>query len=141
MELAKCLNALISKKYFTIDSLNSLIQKFPYHFLDKTNRPHVIQHRFSSKKTICGNVHENWNLLRLIPFMVGPFVPEGELAWKVILYLKDIVELVPAPVQTEETVAYLEFKISEHRQKYLELLPVCLLPKHHYLERYPQMIQ
>lgn len=70
VELAKCLNLLISKKYFTLDSLNSLIRNFLYKQGDKTNRPHVIQRTFSSKKTIGGNAHENWNLLRLIPFLV-----------------------------------------------------------------------
>ena len=69
-------------------------------------------------------------------------MPENEPAWQVILHLKDIVELVVAPVHTEETVAYLEVKIFDHRQRYLELFPhVKLLPKHHYLEYYPQMIR
>lgn len=59
-----------------------------------------------------------------------------------ILDLKDIVELVVAPVHTDETVAYLEAKIYDHRRRYLDLFPhVKLLPKHHYLEHYPQMIR
>lgn len=59
-----------------------------------------------------------------------------------ILDLKDIVELVVAHVHTSETIAYLEAKIYDHRQRYLELFPhVKLLPKHHFLEHYPQMIR
>lgn len=74
--------------------------------------------------------------------MIGHIVPEEEPAWLVILDLKDIVELVVAPVHTDETVAYLEAKIYDHRQRYLDLFPhVKLLPKHHYLEHYPQMIR
>ena len=59
-----------------------------------------------------------------------------------ILDLKDIAELVVAPVHSLETIAYLECKISEHRQRYQELFPEQkLLPKHHFLEHYPEMIK
>lgn len=42
----------------------------------------------------------------------------------------------------DESISYLQSKIVEHRQRYLELFPgVRLLPKHYYLEHYPQMIR
>ncbi|CAB1436729.1 unnamed protein product, partial [Pleuronectes platessa] len=53
----------------------------------------------------------------------GDLIPEGELAWQVILDLKEIVELVVAPVHTHETIAYLDVKVSEHRHRLLELIP------------------
>lgn len=81
-------------------------------------------------------------MLRFLPFLIGHIVPEDEPAWLVILDLKDIVELVVAPVHTDETIAYLEAKIYDHRQRYLEVFPHAkLLPKHHFLENYPQMIR
>ena len=96
----------------------------------------------SSRKTIGGNAHENWNLLRLLPFLIGPKIPEHEPAWQVLLDLKVIVELVVAPVHNNESIAYLECKISDHRQGYRELFPIKkLLPKHHYIEHYPQLIR
>lgn len=118
------------------------MKTFPYKWGDKTNRPHDIPRSFTSSNTIGGNAHENWTLLRFLPFVIGHIVPEDEPAWLVILDLKDIVELVVAPVHTDETVAYLEAKIYDQRQRYLDLFPhVKLLPKHHYLEHYPQMIR
>lgn len=66
-------------------------------------------------------------------------VPEGELAWQILLDLKDIVELVVAPTQK---MSPLPIKISKDRQKYQELFSgVQLLPKYHYLEHYPQLIR
>ncbi|KAJ8257540.1 hypothetical protein GJAV_G00186690 [Gymnothorax javanicus] len=74
--------------------------------------------------------------------MIGALIPENELACLVLMDLKEIVELVVAPVHTDESILYLESKIIEHRHRYQELFPgVRLLPKHHYLEHYPQMIQ
>lgn len=142
VELALCLTVLVSKKYFTIENLNKCIAKFPYTGTDKTNKPHVIAHNFSSRKNIGGNGHENWTLLRLLPLMIGHLIPEEELAWHVLLDLKDIVELAVARFHTDDTIAYLECKITEHRQKYTELFPGILLrPKHHFVEHYPELIK
>lgn len=51
-------------------------------------------------------------------------------------------ELVVVPVLSDESISYLECKISEHCQRYQELFPNAhLLPKHQYLEHYPLMIR
>ena len=142
-ELALCLSILISKKFFSLDSLNTRILKFPYKWSDKKNRPHIIiPLAYSSRKTIGGNSHENWCLICFLPFLIGDLIPEGELAWQVILDLKEIVELVVAPVHTHETIAYLDVKVSEHRHRLLELIPgVTLKSKHHYIEHYSHLIR
>ena len=52
--------------------------------------------------------------------------------------LKDVVELVMAPVHTDETLGYMDSKISEHRYRLLNVFPdEKLKPKHHFLEHYP----
>lgn len=97
---------------------------------------------FLSKNTIGGNAAENWTLLRFLPFMIGDVIPDGEPVWEIILDLKEIVDLAVAQIHTEESIGYLQFKISDHRQKYQEAFPNRkLLPKHHYLEHYPHMIR
>lgn len=59
-----------------------------------------------------------------------------------ILDLKEIVEMVVAPVHTHETIAYLDVKVCEHRHRLLELIPgETLKPKHHYLEHYSHLIR
>ncbi|KAK0148560.1 putative nuclease HARBI1 [Merluccius polli] len=142
IELALCFGQLISKKLLTLSDLNNHIKNFQYKWGDKKNRPHLVPLSFSSRKTIGGNAHENWCLLRLLPFMIGHLIPEDEPAWKVILDLKDIVELVVATFHCEESVAYLEYKISEHRRRYKEVFPdQRIRPKHHFLEHYPEMIK
>ena len=142
VELARCLTVLISKKYFTLAELNTAILKFPYKWADRTNKPHVVSQTFSRRKTVGGNAHENWSLLRFLPFLVGSRVPEDEPAWLILMDLKDITELVVAPVHSDDSLAFLESKILEHRQRYQTLFPdIKLIPKHHYLEHYPQIIR
>ena len=50
VELAECFGVLIAKKYFSFDTLNQMIQSFPYKWGDKTNRPHLLPRTFQSKK-------------------------------------------------------------------------------------------
>lgn len=66
---------------------------------------------------------------------------EDEPVWQMILDLMTIVELVVSPVNTDESFSYLQCKISEHREAYLDLyIENQLFPKHHFLEHYPEII-
>ena len=142
VELCLCISDLIAKKYFTLNDLNDRIASFPFQFSDKTNRPQTLQTNFSKKRTIGGNGHENWALLRFLPLLIGHHVPESEKTWSVVLELKDIVELLSSPSFTTETLCYLQAKISDHRQLLLEVFPgTKLRPKHHFLEHYPVLIK
>ncbi|KAK6479283.1 hypothetical protein HHUSO_G19991 [Huso huso] len=142
LELALCLNILIKKKYFTVFELNNLIRQFPYKWSDKTNCPQSVPLNLATRRTVGGNAHENWCLLHLLPFIIGTNIPVGEPSWQVLMDLKDIVELVVSPLHTEETIWYLDAKISEHRRRFLEVFPQeKLIPKHHFLEHYPQLIK
>lgn len=142
LELALCLNLFVRKQYFTLLQLNNLIAEFPYNWTDKTDRPQPIPLNLSSRRSIGGNAHENWTLLRLLPFIIGTKVPFTEPAWQVLMTLKDITELVVSPVHTEDSISYLDMLISEHRHKLLEVFPdFKLTPKFHFLEHYPDMIK
>ena len=141
-EMALCLQVFIKSKYITFEELNKSIKTFPYKWSDKTDAPQQIPLNFAARKSVGGNAHENWSLLRFLPLTIGSKIPEGEPAWEVLLVLKDIVELVVSPVHTEESICYLDSKISEHKHRLLQVFPQeKLIPKHHYLEHYPQLIR
>lgn len=72
--------------------------------------------------------------------MIGHLVPEGDETWEVPMVLKDLLELVVSLRSTDESLFYLESKISEHRELLLNSFPACrLCPKHHYIEHYPHL--
>lgn len=130
LELGLCFSVL---KYFTFSELNTAITQFPYKWADKTDCPQPLPTTFSSKKQIGGNAHENWSLIRLLPFIIGHRIPLNDPAWLLLMSLKDIIELVVAPVHNKESVAYLDSKISEHRHRFQEVFPnERLIPKHHF---------
>lgn len=54
--------------------------------------------------------------------------------------LKEIVQLVLSPSFTEESIQYMQTKISDHRQGLQAAFPdFKLRPKHHYVEHYPEL--
>lgn len=58
------------------------------------------------------------------------------------MLLKDIVELVVAPRHTDETLHFLDCKLTEHRELLQSTFPSFdLRPKHHYVEHYPHLIK
>jgi len=142
VELALCLDILIKKRHFSLEELNRIIKHFPYKWKDRTNCPQRIPPTFVSRRTIGGNAHENWCLLRLLPLMIGTKVPEEEQAWKLLMTLKAVVELVMSPNHTDESIGYLDSLIAEHRHRFRGLFPERkLIPKHHFVEHYPQLIK
>lgn len=142
VEIALCLSVLIKKRYITLQELNDAIKNFQYKDSDKTNSPQAIPRTFRTRHTVGGNAHENWALLRLLPFLIGSKIPSDEPVWDVLMVLKEIVELVVSPMHTRESLGYLDSKISEHRHKFLNCFPnERLLPKHHFLEHYPELLE
>ena len=87
VELSFCVTVLISKKYFTWDALNKVINDFPYKLTDKTNQPLSVPLTYASRKRVQGNMHGNWNLIRFFPLLFGQKVPTDEPAWKLLAEL------------------------------------------------------
>jgi hypothetical protein len=142
VEVALCLQDLIGKRYFSLDTLNGAIKQFQYKFSDRTDQPQPIPKSYTSKQTIGGNGHENWALLRLLPLLIGHEVRQNDHTWEILMLLKDIVELALSSHFSDDTVEFLNWKISEHRALLQEVFPNFVLrPKHHYLEHYPQLIR
>ena len=141
-EMALCLNALIAQKLITLDYLNSRIENFEYLHNDRVDRPQKISDSFHKTETVGGNVAENWALLRMLPFLIGDKIDQGNIFWEVMMELKDITEIVFAPTVTDEVLAYLDAKIGYHRTVLREAFPnVKIKPKAHYLEHYPKLMQ
>ena len=142
VELSLCLDYFISKKYFTLEEINSEIQGFPFKFSDKTNRPQKVPSTFQRNNTLRGNGHENWSLVHFLPLIIGHRVPEGDQVWELVLELKDLVELLSTSHFTSDSLCCLQSKISDHRQLLLTVFPQNKLrPKHHFIEHYPYLIQ
>lgn len=82
-----------------------------------------------------------WCLCRLLPLMIADKVPESDLRWKNFLRLMEIIDILFAPVLSEDNVAYLHFLTEEHHKAFVNLYPsYSIIPKMHYMVHYPSWI-
>ena len=82
-----------------------------------------------------------WLLGRLLPAMVGQFIPISDEHWKNFLLMLQISSYLLAPSLTVDDAAFLQYQIQEHHQQFLTLYPNhSVTPKMHYLVHTPRLI-
>ena len=82
-----------------------------------------------------------WLLGRLLPFLLGEYVPEDDQHWKNYILMLSISGLLLAPVITKDEVGYLGMLLIEHHHTFVQLYPnESVLPKMHYLIHTPRLI-
>ena len=82
-----------------------------------------------------------WLLGRVIPYLFGEDVPEGDENWNNYLQLLEIVDILMAPEISEDEVAELSLLIQQHHFVFKKLYTAsCVLPKHHFMIHMPHFI-
>ncbi|XP_034231743.1 uncharacterized protein LOC117639894 [Thrips palmi] len=138
---ARVLNYFITvKKYFDLPCLNRRIKKFKCQGRDKHDPPKPLK----SLDELCGNAVQNWNFIRLLPFIISDLIKDKQdPVWQLFLKLKEITEYVAAPKITFIQVAYLKTMIREFIStvKLLEkYFAKCFIPKLHGLAHIADLI-
>lgn len=83
-----------------------------------------------------------WLLGRLLPVMIGHFVPVGDEYWSSYLLLLDIIDLLFSPEIKEEDISLLAVNIQDHHSQFPVLYPnATVLPKMHYMVHMPGFIR
>ena len=83
-----------------------------------------------------------WCLGRLLPVMIGEFVPEGDPFWRNYLQLLHIIEQVFSPVISSGTAPYVQVLLEEYLETFHELYPThTIIPKMHYLLHLPRYLE
>ena len=111
-DVALYLKYFIKKnKWLTYSLLNRRISQFKYKGSDALTKPSPVN---SELNKLSGQAIQNWNLLRLLPVLIGDKVqnPEDDV-WQLTLQLKDIVDMICAQRISFSQVAYLDIIIQE----------------------------
>lgn len=82
-----------------------------------------------------------WCLARILPLLIGEFIPTDELHWDKYLLMLTIVDYVFAPVTSNEVIPYLKTIIQEHHENFCHLYPdASVTPKFHYIIHLPEWL-
>ncbi|KAK3929621.1 Zinc finger protein 76 [Frankliniella fusca] len=128
-----------TKKWFTYSNLKTRIETFQYSSMDLRDKPVA---PCEDAKRVVGGAWQVWTLLRLYPLIIGDKIKDvADPAWRAILKLIEIMEMVTAPSIHFTYVAHLQLVIDEYLSLRVSSLPdQKLRPKHHYLTHYPKLI-
>uniref|UniRef100_A0A096MAD3 Uncharacterized protein n=1 Tax=Poecilia formosa TaxID=48698 RepID=A0A096MAD3_POEFO len=112
-DLALYLKYFIKKKgWFTYSTLNRHIKQFKYCDSDASSKPCEVTYNAAK---LSGQAMQNWNLLRLLPLIIGDKVQDtADDVWQLTLQLKDTVELICAQKISLAQIAYLDVVIQEY---------------------------
>lgn len=76
----------------------------------------------------------------MLPAAIGSFVPEDHQAWSAFLDLLEIMDILLAPIITQDELAYAQVLIEHHLQDIKEVYPgISIIPKMHYLVHMPRI--
>jgi len=82
-----------------------------------------------------------WLLGRILPLLIGEFVPEQDEHWELFLQMMEIVDLLFAPTTSADHAAYLATLINDHHNDFCRLYPGrSVLPKLHFMIHMPRLL-
>ena len=74
----------------------------------------------------------------MLPAAIGSFVPGDHQAWNAFLDLLKIMDILLAPLITQDELAYVQVLMEHHLQDIKEVYPgISIIPKMHYLVHMP----
>ena len=141
------LEDLIHEKVFSLDELNSMVSHFDFGFEEARNKPSEFSKAPGSSVSIRVTFAECSCLLRLLPQMVGPKVPEGHSSWAILLKLLDCYQTIFAPIISPDMIDQLEEDIADFLFLFKRQYPhpdpekTNFIPKLHFLTHYPAAIR
>ena len=131
----KVLSKLVEDDLFTFEQLNDGLKSFKFAAVDKGNKPGpiLLTGRGGMAKLKCTQ-SQMWCFIRIMPFLVGHFIPEGNAHWDLFLHVLDMVECICAPAVAEGGIGYMRGVIEDCLDLFKELYPEHVtLPKMHYI--------
>jgi len=130
---------LTAKDVVTINQVNAKIASFQYNIADIKSKPSCV---VLTREDLNQSAVQMWTLARLLPFMIGQHVDDGDPVWKLFTLLRKIIDIVFAPKVTSGLLVHLEECIVDHHMQYCLVFPdERLKPKHHFLVHYPRYIR
>ena len=75
-----------------------------------------------------------WLLGRLLPQMIGQWIPRENEHWLLYLLLMEIVDILFAPDVTLEDIALLAVLVQDHHTDFVRVYPLAsVIPKMHFI--------
>ena len=82
-----------------------------------------------------------WLLGRILPLLVGDYIPDDSQHWANFLLIMEIVDHLFSPQTTEDQASYVARLITEHHREFDRLYQEhTILPKMHFMVHMPRLM-
>lgn len=127
-------------KIFTKTKLSNLIRFYDFGSLNSKNRPSRLE---LEKKNLGQNASQSMCLFLHLPFILSKFKSDHNLAemWICVRSLLRICQIVYSAEITESDLKILENEIHIHLENMKKIFKINLIPKHHILTHYCNVIR
>ena len=139
--IGKVLGELIKLKIVSLSEINTNITHFPYSRNDARNKPQPVS--LNCGKVKCTETaKEAFNLLRLLPLIIGYKVPRDLPVWNILLSFVAIVRSFAAPKVNERDLGSIQAAVEAWLASFLHHFQgIRVTPKLHYILHYTNQIK
>ena len=144
-EIRLMLLHFVTTGLFTLQQINGSINSHTYGSSEMSNKPGPLRDSVffgSENYKLKYNASQTRLFLRLLPFIIGPFINFEDPYYLFLIKLIKTVHIIFSPVIKLETIHYLKDLITENFQQFKDLFSdKNILPKQHYLLNIPETIK
>ena len=152
------------ERYFILDNLNTRITNIELGYMEAKDRPTPVSEttlnsssvvslkqsgsccsisivQFHSFNFFFASAAQMWLFARILPILLGDYIPEDDERWENFLRMMDIVDRLLSPKVSEDDATYIKWLISDHHREFCRLYPESsVIPKMHFMVHMPRLI-
>lgn len=83
--ITKVIKALHLTEIVSLSNIIAELEAFQVGKNDKRNIPQKLPQSVLKQTRLLGTAAQNWCLFRILPFLIGHYIPQGEAHWAVYL--------------------------------------------------------
>lgn len=138
--ITRVIQALHFLHIVSLSQINAELDAFKIGRNERANLPQKLPQSVLKKNTLSGSAAQVWCLFRILPFLIGHYIPEGEVHWDIYLKCRDIGDVILSPTIQRKSIPFLSLQIGEFLSSFQSVFPETFTPKLHFLIHYPQLI-
>lgn len=129
--VCKVITTLHQLKIVTLNDINSELEAFTIGKNDRRNIPQTLPQSVLKQNKLTGSAAQNLCLFRILPLLIGHYIPEGEIHWDIYLRCREIGDMILAPCIRRSIIPVLSFQIGEFLASFKTVFPETFTPKLH----------
>lgn len=136
----KIVQKAVQDKLVTVDILNDRLHEVSRGLNDRPNpfTPRMLKQSGS----IVGSAAQKWQLYLMLARILGTYIDENDASWEVYLLLRDITDVVFAPVVSSSSLVHLEGLVFQFLTQFVAVFgSTSVTPKFHYMIHYARLIR